>query len=173
MVSLNCIVHCSISGGVIEFISSYPNSFSWYDVIYVKIHPISISYDPISSLRYRLIVLIELSIVSMFILYFYCWYFAYKSMCKLKCCFPFTYSFWHMGKTVTVQYNRYEVMMWRGIDNRDKDRVDSATNNSVIFSFTTKLFQSCTAVKELHLEIMPNQIFTLLGPVWIWVWSDG
>ena len=94
-----------------ELISSYPNLFSWHNVIYLKIHAIGISYDPISSLRYRLIVLIELSIVSMFILYFYCWYFAYKSMCKLKCCFPFTYSFWHMGKTVTVQYNRYEVMM--------------------------------------------------------------
>lgn len=70
-----------------------------------------------------------------------------------------------MGGSVTVQYRNDAWVMWRGIDTRDKDRIDSAKNHSVVFSYTTKLFKSCTAVKELHLEMMPNQIFTLLGPV--------
>lgn len=55
--------------------------------------------------------------------------------------------------------------MGRGVDNREKDSIDSERNHSIIYSFTTKVFESCTAVKELHMEIMPNQVYTLLGPV--------
>ena len=55
--------------------------------------------------------------------------------------------------------------MDRGTDNRDQDCVTSSTNHSIVFSYTTKVFESCTAVKELHMEMKPNQIFTVLGPV--------
>ena len=53
----------------------------------------------------------------------------------------------------------------RGDDTSDKDKKKSYENKSIIFSYTTKLFDACTAVKELHLEVKKNQIFTLLGPV--------
>ena len=56
-------------------------------------------------------------------------------------------------------------MIDRGIDNRERDSIDSEKNKSIIYSFTTKVFSSCTAVKELHTEILPNQVYTLLGPV--------
>lgn len=56
-------------------------------------------------------------------------------------------------------------MTHRGTDSRDKDCVTSSTNHSIVFSYTTKVFESCTAVKELHMEMKPNQIFTILGPV--------
>ena len=49
--------------------------------------------------------------------------------------------------------------------NNDEDKKKSYDNKSIIFSYTTKLFDACTAVKELHLEVKKNQIFTLLGPV--------
>ena len=57
------------------------------------------------------------------------------------------------------------LIMNRSVDNREKDSIQSEKNHSIIFSYATKLFESCTAVKELHLEIAPNQVFTLLGPV--------
>lgn len=47
----------------------------------------------------------------------------------------------------------------------EKDERNSRDHNSIIFSYTTKTFPNCTAVSELHMEITPNQIFTLLGPV--------
>ena len=47
----------------------------------------------------------------------------------------------------------------------EKDEKNSRDHNSIIFSYTTKTFPNCTAVSELHMEITPNQIFTLLGPV--------
>ena len=53
----------------------------------------------------------------------------------------------------------------RGDNFGDDDRKKSAENKSVVFSYTSKVFESCTAVKELHMEMKPNQIFTLLGPV--------
>ena len=53
----------------------------------------------------------------------------------------------------------------RGDDTSDKDKKKSYENKSIIVSYTTKLFDACTAVKELHLEVKKNQIFTLLGPV--------
>lgn len=37
--------------------------------------------------------------------------------------------------------------------------------NSIVFSYVTKMFDSCTAVKEMKMEIQKNQLFTLLGPV--------
>ena len=49
--------------------------------------------------------------------------------------------------------------------NNDEDKKKSYENKSIIFSYTTKIFPTCTAVKELHLEVKKNQIFTLLGPV--------
>ena len=53
----------------------------------------------------------------------------------------------------------------RGTDTRDADQIQSEKNQSITFSYVTKNFPSCTAVKELKMEILPNQIFTLLGPV--------
>lgn len=58
-----------------------------------------------------------------------------------------------------------ESVMYRGIDNREKDSIQSEKNKSIVYSYVTKMFDSCTAVKELHVEITPNQVFTLLGPV--------
>lgn len=91
---------------------------------------------------------------ALLLLYFYCWYLSYKSMCKRKCCFFFESGFWSTGSVVRIQ----------GTDSRDKDCVTSSTNHSIVFSYTTKVFESCTAVKELHMEMKPNQIFTILGP---------
>lgn len=36
---------------------------------------------------------------------------------------------------------------------------------SILYSYVTKVFAGCTAVKEVHMEIEKNQLFTLLGPV--------
>ena len=55
--------------------------------------------------------------------------------------------------------------MGRGDEDNDEDKKKSYDNKSIVFSYTTKLFDACTAVKELHLEVKKNQIFTLLGPV--------
>lgn len=41
----------------------------------------------------------------------------------------------------------------------------SEQNHSIVFSYATMLFNTCTAVKELHVEVKPNQLFTILGPV--------
>ena len=61
----------------------------------------------------------------------------------------------------------------------EKDEINSREHNSIIFSYTTKTFPNCTAVSELHMEITPHQIFTLLGPVFLligfhleWMWKD-
>ena len=59
----------------------------------------------------------------------------------------------------------FMIFTCRGEDNSDEDKKNSYDNKSIIFSYTTKLFDACTAVKELHLEVKKNQIFTLLGPV--------
>lgn len=48
-----------------------------------------------------------------------------------------------------------------------KDEENSRLHDSIIFSYTTKTFPNCTAVSELHMEITPHQIFTLLGPVFV------
>lgn len=70
------------------------------------------------------------------------------------------------------------MMMNSGMDNREKDQKLSEENgrygfnriftgimSSIVFSYATKVFDSCTAVKEVRMEIRKNELFTLLGPV--------
>ena len=57
------------------------------------------------------------------------------------------------------------IITCRDDDSSNEDKKKSFNNKSIVFSYTTKLFDACTAVKELHLEVKKNQIFTLLGPV--------
>lgn len=93
------------------------------------------------------------------------WYLLYRNAHHLKCCFCFGSSFWSSGSVVKTESLPGERMSHRGIDNREQDAKNSSKNHSIIFSYTTMVFSSCTAVKELHMEIKPNQVFTLLGPV--------
>ena len=102
---------------------------------------------------------------SFFLNFLWSWYLLYRNAHHLKCCFCFGSSFWSSGSVVKTESRSGERVRARGIDNREQDAKNSSKNHSIIFSYTTMVFQTCTAVKELHMEIKPNQVFTLLGPV--------
>ena len=107
-----------------------------------------------------------IQVLSYLMLFVYIWYFSYKNVYKYGCCFICSSSFWNPRAAIRSEFHLSLLIIHRGIDNREKDSLDSERNHSIIYSFSTKVFESCTAVKELHMEILPNQVFTLLGPVY-------
>ena len=83
-----------------------------------------------------------------------------------------------MIRMMTMMIMMIMMIMDSGMDNREKDQKLSEENgrygfdcvftgmmSSIVFSYTTKVFDSCTAVKEVRMEIHKNELFTLLGPV--------
>ena len=98
-------------------------------------------------------------------MFYLAWYYSYRSMCHERGCFFMNSSFWSPLPSVKVEWVCSRTLTRRGTDTRDADQIRSEKNQSITFSYVTKNFPNCTAVKELKMEILPNQIFTLLGPV--------
>lgn len=155
---------------IIFYFISMKGSFGWGDMdrkVPTTDYAISMDWGYMSAWRLKPSFVYNFAAIAVSLLFFFylAWYYSYRSMGHKACCFWLSSSFWHYKPAVKVEYARLPGVSGRGMDTRDADQITSERNHSIVFSYVTKNFPSCTAVKELKMEILPNQIFTLLGPV--------